>query len=162
MQISLMISALLQILTIPVTTQTENFPPTQFHQWHFSACTYKHTVFLYMFRSMEILSCRMLSCTRPFHNRYCVQWHSKSDSCSKASILSSLSIPNLSTSLVLTFLTVLLYDLNSMASEVLKKFTRFPKHDTYWQLWVDKIQSYLYGTNCICAELCLWTLFILK
>lgn len=62
-----------------------------------------YTVFLYMFWSMGILSCRMLSCIRPFHDRYYVQWHSKSDSCSKASILSSLSIPKLPTSMVLTF-----------------------------------------------------------
>jgi hypothetical protein len=49
-----------------------------------------YKVFLYKFQSMGILSCRILSHIRPFHDRYCVQWHSKSNSCSKASILSSL------------------------------------------------------------------------
>ena len=89
-QISLMISELLQILTIPVTIQSENFPrhtvsPATFFSLHiYTQC------FSTFSGAWEYLSCRMLSCTRSFHDRYCVQWLSKSDSCSKAPILPSL------------------------------------------------------------------------
>jgi len=38
----------------------------------------------------------------------------------------------------------------------------FPKHDTYWQIWVNEIYSYFYRINCICAVLSLRTLFMLK